>query len=79
MKKGKDDLAQAFGDALKSAREEKGVSQERLAMLANIDRSHVGRLERGERVPSLAAIVLLARPLGLTPSELVKKVEKRLR
>ena len=42
------DLAKLFGENLRSKRREKGVSQDQLALLADIDRSYIGRIERGE-------------------------------
>jgi len=37
----------ALGDAIRRVRKKQGISQERLALLAEIDRSYIGRVERG--------------------------------
>ncbi|MBM4898876.1 helix-turn-helix transcriptional regulator [Vibrio parahaemolyticus] len=42
------DLAKKFGDNVRSIRKDKGISQDKLALTADIDRSYVGRIERGE-------------------------------
>lgn len=42
------DLAKRFGVKLRSVRRDRGISQDKLALLADIDRSYVGRIERGE-------------------------------
>ncbi|WP_058120166.1 helix-turn-helix domain-containing protein [Photobacterium kishitanii] len=42
------DLAKRFGVNLRSKRRDKGISQDQLALLADIDRSYIGRIERGE-------------------------------
>jgi len=42
------DLAKKFGSNVRKIRTEKGISQDKLALLADIDRSYVGRIERGE-------------------------------
>lgn len=42
------DLARIFGEKLRQKRTRMGVSQDKLALLAEIDRSYVGRIERGE-------------------------------
>ena len=42
------DLAIQFGLNLRKKREEFGISQDKLALLAEIDRSYGGRIERGE-------------------------------
>jgi transcriptional regulator with XRE-family HTH domain len=42
------DLSIQFGLNLRKKRRDKRISQDQLALLANIDRSYVGRIERGE-------------------------------
>lgn len=42
-----------FGERVRQVRKEKGISQERLAELAGIDRSYMGNIERGEKNISL--------------------------
>ncbi|EGQ7764617.1 MULTISPECIES: helix-turn-helix domain-containing protein [Vibrio] len=42
------DLAKKFGDNVRSIRKDRGISQDKLALTADIDRSYVGRIERGE-------------------------------
>ncbi|ENI4128957.1 helix-turn-helix transcriptional regulator [Vibrio fluvialis] len=41
-------LAKKFGISVRNMRKEKGISQDKLALSADIDRSYVGRVERGE-------------------------------
>ena len=47
------------------------LSQEALADLAGIDRSHMGKLERGERNVSLLNIVRIAKAIRCKPSDLL--------
>lgn len=42
------ELSIAFGQLVRKHRKEKNISQEKLALLCNIDRSYMGRIERGE-------------------------------
>lgn len=42
------DLAFKFGAKLRDKRKALGISQDKLALLADIDRSYAGRIERGE-------------------------------
>jgi len=42
------DLAKKFGITVRNMRKDKGISQDKLALSADIDRSYVGRIERGE-------------------------------
>lgn len=39
----------AFGKRVREVRKGKGISQERLAEMAGIDRSYMGNIERGEK------------------------------
>lgn len=41
-------LAVEFGLKLRQKRKKLGISQDKLALVADIDRSYVGRVERGE-------------------------------
>jgi len=42
------DLAKKFGHNVRTMRKDKGISQDALALTADIDRSYIGRIERGE-------------------------------
>ena len=46
----------SFGRAIRKFRERKNMSQEDLALSAQMDRSYVGRVERGEKSVSLDKI-----------------------
>lgn len=47
------ELTIQFGRLVRKYRKEKNMSQEQLALLCNIDRSYLGRIERGEVNPTL--------------------------
>ena len=70
--------AQAFGAAVRALRTEQGVAQETLANLAGIERSHMGKIERGEHMPTLAIIFKIARALGCSAADLMAETESRL-
>lgn len=63
--------ALAFGSAVRARRLELGMSQEALAGAAQVERSHMGKVERGEHMPNLVLILRLAPALSMTPGELV--------
>lgn len=65
------DLAKRFGTNLRNKRRDKGVSQDQLALQANIDRSYVGRIERGEVNITLEKAYQLAHVLGCDIRELL--------
>ena len=60
----------AVGSAVRALRKEMGMSQEELAHFAAIDRSHMGKIERGERNVSFANIMRISVALGCAPSTL---------
>lgn len=62
-----------FGLRLRELRQERQISQEKLALLSDIARSYVGEVERGKRNIALLNIYKLADALGVEPSELLKK------
>lgn len=61
----------AFGRNLRAIRKSKGLSQERLAHESGIDRSYVGRVERGEVNITIEKIYMLARCLMCSPKDLI--------
>ena len=65
--------AAAFGQAVCQLRLEAQVSQEDLANRANLERAHVGRIERGENQPTLWVILKLAEGLGVEPGALLNQ------
>jgi transcriptional regulator with XRE-family HTH domain len=68
-------LAQAFGSAVRARRTAYGIAQETLANQAGIERSHTGKIERGEHMPTLAIVFRLARALGCSAAELIAATE----
>jgi len=70
--------ARAFGETVRAVRVEDGIAQEALAHLAGIERSHMGKIERGEHMPTLALVLKIARALNRSAGELVLDMEARL-
>lgn len=68
----------ALAAAVREIRARHQLSQERVASRGGVGRKYVGQIERGEIVPSFAALVALARGLGVPLSELVRVYEERL-
>ena len=63
-----------FGRRVRELREERKLSQEKLAELAQLHRNYVGGIERGERNVSLLNIVKIARGLDVRPAKLVEAI-----
>lgn len=70
-------LDQALGDVLREIRLQKGMSQEQLALACDRHRTYVSLLERGKNSPSVRTLFMIAAALDVTPSSLLKRVEKR--
>jgi transcriptional regulator with XRE-family HTH domain len=64
------DLDRSFGPNLRHWRNKRGYSQERLAQRADLHRTEIGLLERGEREPKLGIITKLAGALGVSSNVL---------
>ena len=71
--------ALAFGQAVRAARMEQGMAQEELAASAEIERSHMGKIERGEHMPTLALILRIAAALNKSAADLIAVTEDNLR
>lgn len=71
---GADDL-KIFGEQLQALRLSKGWSQEKLALVAEIDRTYVSSVERGRRNISLLNILRLAKALGVPASHLLETTQ----
>lgn len=72
-------VAAAFGRILREQRNSTELSQEQLALNADVDRTFVSQMERGIRQPTLTTLFKLARALEVQPSTLVSRTEKQLR
>lgn len=70
--------ARAFGSAVRAMRLEQGIAQEELAALAGIERSHMGKIERGEHMPTLALILKISTALQRSAADLMATTEKLL-
>jgi transcriptional regulator with XRE-family HTH domain len=63
-----------FGDTVRRVRGQRKLSQEMLAELAELNRSYVGLVERGQTNISLRNIVKLAHALNVKPHDLLKEI-----
>lgn len=59
-----------FGTKIAHERRAKGLSQEKLAEMTELDRTYISSIERGKRNVSLINIVRIAQALSCPPSEL---------
>ena len=65
------ELSILFGQRVRSIRVSKNISQEKLALSCNLDRSYMGRIERGEVNPTLDRLYEIAQALEVQPCDLL--------
>ena len=68
----------AFGRVLRSLRQEAGLTQEQLALAANVERNFVSLIERGINQPSIRIVFRLADALEVSASTLILQVEQEM-
>lgn len=66
-----DPLATTFPVVIRKLRLDLGLSQEELARKADLHRTFISMIERGQRNPTLDVLERLAQALGKRPSELL--------
>ena len=67
-----------IGHRIRTARRAEGITQERLAEMANLSTTYIGRLERGEKTPSIETLVVVADSLGVSPLDLLIDLDSAL-
>lgn len=69
---------QVVGKVIAEYRNKKGLSQEVLSGLADIGRTHLSAIERGERKPTLETLFRISNALGVKMSDIVSEIERRI-
>jgi len=67
-------IYQRLGEKIFARRKKKGLSQEDLSILSDVDRTYIGRVEQGKANPSFRTLVKLSRALKIKLSELLRGV-----
>lgn len=70
------DRNQIFSEKLRAIRTSKKISQDKLAVATKIDRSYVGRIDRGEVNITLDILYKIAIALDCEPTDLLPNLEK---
>ena len=66
----------AVGAAFSKLRKQKHMTQEVLSGMADIGRTHLSAIERGERKPTMETVWRVAAALRIRPSKLVAEIER---
>jgi transcriptional regulator with XRE-family HTH domain len=65
------ELAISIGTKIRETRKSKSISQEQLALLTAIDRSYLGRIERGEVNITVEKLYQISQTLDIDPKNLL--------
>lgn len=65
------ELALSIGSKIRETRKNKSISQEQLALLTTIDRSYLGRIERGEVSITVEKLYQISQILNVDPKILL--------
>jgi transcriptional regulator with XRE-family HTH domain len=66
-----EDVKKLVGQNVRRLREEAGLSQEKLALEAELDRTYVSGVERGVRNPTVTVLARIAKALKTEPDKLL--------
>ena len=68
-----------FGLVLRRVRKEANLSQEALALEADLQRNYISLIELGTNQPTITTIFKLASALKIKPNELISLVEQEMK
>lgn len=71
--------SKVVGEVLANLRKTKGLSQEIVSGLADIGRTHLSAIERGERKPTLETLYRISNALNMKMSDVVIEIEKHIK
>ena len=70
------EIIRSFGKVLREIREEKGITQERLANEIQSHFTHISRLENGHKQPTLTTLFKLAEILKVEPEDFIVRMKR---
>lgn len=66
-------LTSCLGKRIREIRSSMNISQEQLAFMADISRTHMGRIERGDKSPTIDTVERITKALNCPASLLFTK------
>lgn len=76
MKNNPDKITSQLIDQLAEARKQQGLSHEKLAQMAKVDRSTISLIENKKRIPTILTCVKISEALGISLGEILVSLEK---
>ena len=71
-------LTFAMAKTVRVVRSKAGLTQAQLADFAGLSRIYIAQLETGDRRASLNALILIAKSVGMTTTDLVALIEQEI-
>jgi transcriptional regulator with XRE-family HTH domain len=65
-----------LGDELRKARQDAGMSQEKVALEAGVDRSYLSELENNKWSPTVEMLFRICDALGVAASDIITSTER---
>lgn len=72
-------IYQALGVMLRQQRNNRGLTQDDVAVAAGVDRRHYGRIESGQSKTSLTRLIVISKVLDVDPGSLVSRLAEEYR
>jgi transcriptional regulator with XRE-family HTH domain len=72
----RENFAVRFGESVRIFRQQKGISQEKLGELAQVDRKHISTIELGKQTTSIEIAYRIAQALDMPLSMIIKHAER---
>ena len=60
-----------LGEKLRTLRKEQGLTQMQLGKMLDVDHSHIVKIERGQRLPSLEMLYKITQVFNVTSDQLI--------
>jgi transcriptional regulator with XRE-family HTH domain len=68
-----------LGAILRRARETAGLTQEQLALEANVDRTYISQLEHDKKSPTIQTLFRLCEAMQASPGQLISELERAIK
>ncbi len=70
------DIKIIIGQRIRNYRTQQNLTQEDLAELSNCHHTYIGQIERGEKNATIESLVKIVKPLNITLSKLLEKIDE---
>ena len=65
-----------LGEELRRAREQAGMTQERLSLESGVSRQYISDLEHDKKSPTVETLLRLCEAMGTSAADIIRRVER---